>query len=131
VRAWPLAVLRDRLAALGARLARGKAQLHDLLAAEERQAGERVRELAPVEAPGGLEHLAVGETACARRRAHRVRRLERDQRLVAVDDVDGAEAAPEVRLELLRAKLHGQALGFCAEDSRRMICCTMSPCMSR
>src|SRR5262249_14487211 len=73
VGAGTLAVLRDGLAALDAGLAAGQAQLHDLLSAEERQARERVRELAPVEAPAGLEYLAVGEAARAGRRAHRVR----------------------------------------------------------
>src|SRR6185369_15950545 len=49
VGAGALAVLGDGLAALRAGLAAGKAQLDDLLSAEERQARERVRELAPVE----------------------------------------------------------------------------------
>ena len=93
-----------------------------------------VRELAPVEAAARLEHLALGEAARARRGAHRVRRLEREQRLVAVDHVDrAASVAPEVRRRAARrAAARYWALGWsCAAASRRMICCTMSLCMSR
>src|SRR5258706_2888601 len=42
-----------------------------LLAAEERQASRGVHELAPVEVTAGLEHLALGKAAPARRGAQR------------------------------------------------------------
>ena len=52
------------------------------------------------------EHLALGEAALARGGAHRVGRLEREQRLVAMHDIEGREGFPEVRLELFGAQLH-------------------------
>src|SRR5258706_4154772 len=84
-----------------------------LLAAEERQASRGVHELAPVEVTAGLEHLALGEAALARRGAQRIGRFEREQRLVAVHEIDRhqrttgtRERVGEMGFELLGADLH-------------------------
>ena len=100
----------DRRGAFGAWLAARHAQLDELAVAEQRAARARVRKRAPVEAALGEEHLALGETLLARRGANGVGRLERKQRLVAVDHVKRRERGlPQVRLELLGADQHRDA----------------------
>ena len=70
--------------------------------AEERKAGAGVGELAPVERARGLEHLALGEAALARRGAHRVGGLEHEQRLIAEDRVDRGEILRQMAGKLFR-----------------------------
>ena len=48
--------------------------------------------------------LALAVALGARLRADRVRRLEREQRLVAMDDVEAPRAASEVGVELVAAR---------------------------
>src|SRR5207247_179586 len=91
----------DRCGAVRPGLARGKAQLDQLLVAEERAARAARGELAPVEAALRREDHALGKPACARARADRVRSLERKQRLVAVDRVQRLQLARKVGIELL------------------------------
>jgi hypothetical protein len=100
------AVFGDRLGARRAGLAGRDPQVDDLLLAEQRQARARMQQLAPVEAALGEEHLALSVPGLARRRANRVGGLERQQGLVAVNDVKRRERFREVGLELLGAQLH-------------------------
>ena len=81
------------------------------------------------------EDHALGKAACARARANRVGGLERKQRLVAVDRVQGLQLARKMAIQLLEPESgHAYSMetdaGFAA-TRRRMICCTMSLCMSR
>src|SRR5882672_6530205 len=101
VRRQVLAVRFDGLRALGPRLARGDPQLDQLALAEERHARRVRRELAPVEAALGGERHALGKSLLARFPADRVARLEGQERLVAVDHVQGAKLAREVAVQLL------------------------------
>src|SRR5207244_13113706 len=66
----------DLLGAVGSGLA-GKAQLDQLLVAEERAARAACGELAPGEAALRREDHALGKPACARVRANRVGGLDR------------------------------------------------------
>src|SRR2546423_7269725 len=133
VRARPLEIRGDCLATVAARLAARKPKLDDFLAAEERKARRRVRELAPVEAAPRFEHLTVGKATPARRGAHRVGRLQGKQRFVAVNGVRRCERLRQVRPELARAQLHHCTLGLgrSAAARRRRSCWTMSVSMSR
>src|SRR5206468_1979355 len=79
--------------------ARGKAQLDQLLIAEERAARAARGELAPVEAALRREDHALRKPACAS--ADRVGGLEREQRLVAVDRVQRLQLARKMGIELL------------------------------
>jgi hypothetical protein len=70
-----------------------------------------------------LEDLALREAVLARRGPDRIGSLQRQQRLVAVDEVGGGELAPEARVELLGLEPHCTlGSGFPAEAMRRMIC---------
>ncbi len=90
-------------------------------------------EFAPVETAARLEHRALRVAGAARRGAHRIGRLEREQRLVAVDGVHRRELAREVRVELAGAQLGHctEGLAGCAAAMRRSITCTAWLCMSR
>jgi hypothetical protein len=99
----PGAVRADRLGAVGARLAGGNAQLDD---PPRREEGERCgarREPAPVVTALDEVDVALAVALGARLGADRVGSLEREQRLVAVDDVQRREAAGKVRVELVGA----------------------------
>ena len=88
VRARRGGVALERLRALDAGLARRDAQVDQLAIAEEAHVGVRAEERVPVEVALGDEHLALGAAGLARRGANRVAGFERQQRLVAVHDVE-------------------------------------------
>src|SRR6478752_6768464 len=76
------------------------------------------------------EHFALVAARAPRRAANRVGRLDRRERLVAVDDVKRFERLREMRVELVRAQLHLGYAGFFAACSLRMSCWTASVCIS-
>ncbi len=88
--------------------------------------GERL----PLEARLGDQDLALVEPRCARRSADLVARFDRQQRLVAVNDVQGTKSVGEMGGELAGTELH-YATGFFADCSRRTIWTTASSCISR
>ena len=129
----------ERLRAFDAGLAGRDAQVDSLRVAEETQVRVRGEERVPLESGLGDQHLALVAAGAARRGADRVAGLDREQRLVAVDDVDRRERALEMRRELIRQRgsVHRRCAcarrahaGFFAACSRRTICCTASVCIS-
>ena len=131
---WELSAKRfDRPGAVGSGLAGRQAQLDQLPVAEERAVRTARSELAPVEAALRREDHALQKPACAC--ADRVGGLERKKRLIAVDHVQRPQLAQKRCIQLLEpesghAYSMGTDAGFAA-TRRRMICCTMSLCMSR
>ena len=109
----------DRLAALGAGLARGNADLEEPLRGEEREVGRRGAQLRPVRARLGGEHLALGAAVAARGRADGVAGLQREERLRAVHRVEGREPLPQVLGEAARGDLHRGGAPACTTAMRR------------
>ena len=77
-----------------------------LAVAEQARVRVGAEERVPLEARLDDQHLALGRAGRARRRADRVAGLERQQRLVAVDDVERLRAALQMRGELFEPELH-------------------------
>ena len=107
-----LAVLLQGLRALLAGLARGDADLDDLLVTEQGHFAGRTQQARPVKVrtTDGV-HLAFGEAGCARSGADGVTGLLGQQGLVTVQRVDGLErtgALAQVGRELVEAQLHGR-----------------------
>ena len=94
----------ERLRAVDARLAGRNAQIDELARAEQPQVGVGREECVPVETRLDDQHLALLAAGLARGRADRIARFDREERLVAVDHVDGGERALEVRGELVVAE---------------------------
>src|SRR6185369_8771205 len=89
----------------------------------------RAEQAAPVEvrALHGV-HLALGVARGARRGTDLVGRFLRQQRLVAPQRVQRAQALLQVSGELIESDLHQSA---CTAARRRITCATMSLCMVR
>jgi hypothetical protein len=118
----------------------GNAQIDELCAPKSQVAvrrGERI----PLESGIGDEDLALGVAGRAGGGADLIAGFDREQRLVAVNDVQRTEIPGEMCGELGRPELHrgrgldrrgsGQATGFFADCRRRTMSCTASSCMSR
>jgi hypothetical protein len=85
----------------------GNSQIDELPVAEEAEVGVGGHEGVPFEAGLGDQDFTLVEALAPRSAADRIARLDRLQRLLAVDDVDGRQRALEVRAEVLEAELHG------------------------
>src|SRR5258706_4015568 len=110
----------DRARALGAGLPRRDAKLHEALRGEEREGGARGEKAVPIHARLGEEHLALRAARFACGLADAVGRLECQQRLGAMHDIERAEPLLQVRLELARSDLHRQSSRFAAAMWRRI-----------
>jgi hypothetical protein len=103
--------LLQRGAAVLAGLARGDADLDDLLVGEQRERAARRQHRAPVEVRAGHGvRAALGVALRARGRANGVGRLLCEQRLVAVDGVERLQPLLQVGPELGAGKLHGNEM---------------------
>src|SRR5206468_3207927 len=85
-------------------------------------------EARPIGAGLGEEDLAFGGTRLARRVANAIRRLQREERLGAMHDVERVEALLQVRIELSDGELHPSRC--LAAATCRRIWCARSSCMS-
>ena len=96
----------ERLAALDAGLASGNPQVDELAAGEEPEIGVGADEGVPLEAGLDDDDVALFATVLPRGGAYRVARLQRRQRLVAVDNVKRRETTGEMDGEIVRTDLH-------------------------
>ena len=142
----------ERLRAFDARLAGRDAQIDELARAEEAEVRVRCEQRVPLEPGLGDEDFALVASGAPRRGADRIAGLHREQRLIAVNDIERRERALEVCGELAQPDFHGswsqhrvsrtaeapdgrptdtaRTSGFFADCSRRTICCTASVCIS-
>ena len=116
------------LAAFEAGLARRDAQVDEAPIAEEAEARIRRQERVPAEVLFDDEDFPILDARAPGRRTNRISGFEREQRLVAVHDVQRGERAPEVGRQVVGPEIHA---GGRTDWSRRTICCTASDCISR
>jgi len=126
------AVAAQRLAAVAARLARGDAQVDQLVAAEQREVAGGHEQVVPLEALGHHQHLALCVAMVPGRGADRVGGLDGEQ-AVAVHHVERGQALLQLPGKLLGPQVHCTSGAACAlaVASRRSSCCTRSFWMSR
>jgi hypothetical protein len=86
----------------------GNAQIEQHPAAEQRHAAGRVMQLVPVEAGDGGKHLALVEALATGGGPDRVGRLDDQQGLVTVDEIDRLQFAGEMGGQLFALELHAR-----------------------
>ena len=105
-----LDIALQRLGAVLARLAGGNADLDQPALGEQAQRAGIAQQAGPVEMTAGDGmHRALAAAGRTRGGAHRVGRLLRQQRLVAMNDIERAQALGQGGGELVGADLHGGA----------------------
>ena len=135
-------IFLQSLAAFVAGLAAGDADLKYAARGEQRLRLAADSQLRPVEVLFRGQHFALEIAFFTRPRADAVGGFERQQRLVAVDDIERSERTLEFLRELFGRCGHGGVSGgaagagaYCfsapATCRRRITCCTASFCMSR
>ena len=96
----------ERVRALDARLARRYGEIDELPSPEQAQVAICRRKRVPFEPRLGDKNFTLVETGCTGRGADLVARLDGEQGLVTVYDVDRGKAPGEMRCELSRTELH-------------------------
>ncbi len=97
----------ERPRTLDARLAGRDAQIDELARAEEAEIRAGGEQRIPLESGLGDQDFALVASGVARRGADGIAGLDREQRLVAVHDVERRERALEMRGELVQPDFHG------------------------
>src|SRR5439155_21249915 len=118
----------EHACALGAGLARRHREIDQLALTKQPEVAIGGLEGVPFEAWFGDQYLALVEPGRARGGTDLVARLDREQRLVAMDDVQGTQSAGEVGGELGGTELHQTPLANRRRDKRKALSSILPLC---